>query len=85
MRPNEHPEMKEKLKINQGETLALVKSKSEGFMAETDVDEYEIVNTSGEIVGSVVYKNHTAVKGFRVTQSVIQKDVNGKTIVDIRW
>ncbi len=77
--------MKEKLKLNQGETLNLVKSRSEGFMAETDVDDYEIVNAAGEVVGSVTYTNHTAVKGFRVTQSVVQKDANGKVIVDTRW
>lgn len=77
--------MKERLKLNQGETVNHVKPRSEGFMAETDIEEYEIVNAAGEVVGSVTYKIHTAVKGFRVTHSVVQKDINGKAIVDTRW
>lgn len=77
--------MEEKLKLNQGETLKLIKSGSEGFMAETDVNEYSILNTAGEIVGSVVYTDHTAVRGFRRTQTVVQKDMHGKVIVNERW
>jgi 1,4-alpha-glucan branching enzyme len=54
-------------------------------MAETDIDTYLVVNKSGEIVGSVVHEDHTAIRGFNRTQTLIQKDAKGNIIVDEQW
>lgn len=77
--------MKEKLKLAAGEKLKHVNSRSQGFMGETDVTSYLILDASDNIVGSVEHTEHTAVKGFRVTHSVVQKDSNGNIVVQTSW
>lgn len=74
-----------KVKLNQGEELKREKSYSKGFMAEEDISEYSVLNSEGQVVGSVIHRDHTAVKGFRRTQTVRQTDSNGKVIVDEHW
>ena len=54
-------------------------------MAETDIWTYSIWDANGNKVGSVVYTDHTSIKGFSRTQSVEQRDANGKIVVDITW
>ena len=76
---------KEKLKLNDGDTLRHDNSYSKGFMSEEDVTEYTVLNALGEPVGQVVYRNHTAVRGFRTTLHVRQTDQDGKEIVDVSW
>lgn len=71
----------EKLILGEGETLKHLGSKTAGFMGETDVDKYAVVRSDGTEVGSVKVEDHTAVKGFRRTITVIQTDASGKEIV----
>ena len=77
--------MKEKLVLKEGESLKFETSSSKGFMAEEDINEYSVVDAQGNIVGKVVHRDHTAVKGFRRTQSVRQTDAEGKVVVDVGW
>ncbi|MFM0298251.1 MULTISPECIES: hypothetical protein [Paraburkholderia] len=77
--------MKEKLKLAADETLKYKSSRSHGFMGETDVTNYLILDASENIVGSVEHTEHTAVKGFRVTHSVVQKDCDGNVVVQTSW
>ena len=77
--------LKEKVKLNPGEELKLDSSRTKGFMGEEDIDEYSVVDAEGNIVGKVTYTNHMAVKGFKVTRTVLQTDSTWKVIVDERW
>lgn len=74
-----------KVILRPGETLRLDKSSSHGFMSEEDINEHSIIDAEGKIVGRVVHTDHTAVKGFRRTQTVIQTDEKGKVSVDEQW
>ncbi len=76
--------MESKLQLQPGETLHFISSKSKGSLAETDINEYEIKNQNGDVVGTVVHKDTTSRRGKR-TQEVVQKDISGDTIVDTSW
>lgn len=75
----------EKLKLQDGESLKLERRYSKGFMQETDVEEYWIVDAKDEVTGKVRYTDHTAVRGFRRTIQVVQFDRAGATVVDTVW
>jgi hypothetical protein len=68
--------------LRDGESLKHERSSTQGFMQETDVDTYSIVQADGSVVGSVTVTDHTAVRGFKRTVNVVQKDTNGKVVVD---
>lgn len=78
-------EWKHKVVLNAGESLSFVGSSMKGFMQETDVTTYDVVGIDGDKVGTVVVEDHTAVKGFRRTISVVQKDIEGRVIVQESW
>ena len=73
---------KSRVILNDGESLKHDRSSSEGFMQETDIDIYSIVQPDGTVTGSVRVTDHTAVKGFNRTVRVIQNDALGKVVVD---
>ena len=77
--------MKEKLKLNPGDELRRDSSSVKGFMGETDITNYSILDATGNIVGSVEHTEHMAVKGFRVTNSIVQKDLEGNVLVKTSW
>lgn len=72
---------KDKLILGDGETLKHLGSKTAGFMGETDIDTYTVVGSNGTEAGTVKVEDHTAVKGFRRTITVIQTDAAGNEIV----
>jgi len=76
---------RDRLILSEGQTLKHVSSREKGFMGETDVDTYDVVDVAGAVVGRVVYEKHIAVKGFRVTESVQQRDATGTVIVKTSW
>lgn len=78
-------EIKQKLKLSDGEELQLTDHEMKGSFQETDIYSYDIVGRNGEKVGTVEYRHHTAIKGFKVTQALTQKAMDGSTIVDERW
>ncbi len=75
----------DRLILPDGQTLKHVSSREKGFMGETDVDTYDVVDVAGAVVGRVVYEKHIAVKGFKVAESVEQRDATGKVIVEASW
>jgi len=77
--------MESKLKFNEGDTLKQTNHRMKGSMQETDIWTYDILNKNGETVGTIIHTDHTAIKGFGRTQTVEQKDISGKVIVDISW
>lgn len=77
--------IKEKLKLAQGESLRMDDSHSKGFMGETDVTNYSILDASGNVVGSVEHEEHTAVRGFRVTNLLTQRDLQGNIVISTNW
>jgi hypothetical protein len=78
-------DLKDKLKLNDGDTLVPESHRSKGTMAETDIYTLSIVNSQGEKVGTVIHTDHTSINGFQRTQSVEQTDISGKLIVDTCW
>jgi len=77
--------LKEKLKLNVGDTLKNIGHRSKGFLAETDICTYSIINSSGEVVGTVEYTDHSSVENYKRTQRVVQRDASGEIIVDENW
>lgn len=75
----------DRLKLNDGEHLRHESSKVSGFMGEEDIENYTVLNASGDVIGRVEYRCHTAVKGFRVTHSLIYRDQSGTTLLDEQW
>lgn len=77
--------MHEKVKLYPGETLKRESSSTKGTLGQTDIDTYSVINDQGEVIGSVVHTNTTAINGFKQTQTLVQKDTSGKVIVNIQW
>ena len=75
----------DRLKLSQGEQLKHESSKVTGFMGEEDIDQYSVLNEAGEVIGRVEYRCHTAVKGFRVSRSLVYRDLEGRILVDEKW
>ena len=76
---------KQKIILKPGESLKFIASSMKGFMQETDATTYHIVDSDGAKAGTVVVEDHTAVKGFKRTISVVQKDIEGTVIVQESW
>lgn len=76
---------REKVVLKDGEKLKHERSHSKGFMSEEDINEYVVLDSQGAVVGKVVHTDHTAVKGFRRTQTVRQTDAEGRVLVDDSW
>lgn len=78
--------MKTKIKLNDGEELKLEKTREKGSMGQTEIYYYSILNSATrEVVGTVEYTESTALKGFKQTHHVTQKDKNGTVIVEESW
>jgi hypothetical protein len=77
--------MRTKIKLNPGEELKHESSRSKGTMGQTDITTYSIINSEADVVGKVIYEDHTSLNGFGRTQHVTQKDQSGKTIVQESW
>lgn len=54
-------------------------------MAQTDIYEYSLLDSNGNVVGKVSYEDHTSLNGFRRTRSLTQRDLDGKVVVDTSW
>lgn len=78
-------DLRDRLLLQAGETIKLVKSTSKGFMQETDLMTYDVIGANGERAGSVDVEDHTAVRGFRRTVHFVQRDLQGKVLIDDSW
>jgi hypothetical protein len=76
---------RDKVKLNEGQTLKHESSRSKGSMAQEDITEYSVLDSAGQIVGRVVHNDHMALNGFGRTQSIRQTDSSGQVIVDEHW
>jgi hypothetical protein len=85
VRPQSGVQVKEKIKLNPGETIRLDRAYSEGTLGQTDVERYSIVDKAGQVVGSITYTDHTALRGFKRTQSIVQKGIHGNIISEEHW
>jgi len=78
-------EARKRIKLNEGDSIKSKGSRSKGFMAETDIYSYDIINANDEIIGTATHTSHTNVKGGKVTNIIIQQDMSGNTITEERW
>ena len=77
--------MRDKLKLADDDTLRFESSRSKGFLEETDVTDYSIIDVMGNVVGTVEYTEHTKVNGLRTVHSVVQRDAQGREVVRTQW
>lgn len=77
--------MQDRLKLGHGDTLKQVRTREVGFMGDTDITDFVILDSEGNVVGRVEFSEHVAVNGFRRTNTVVQKDAQGNTIVSESW
>lgn len=75
---------RDNLILKEGETLEHQRSWESGFMQEQDNDLWHVIGPAGK-VGEVKVEDHTSVKGFRRTVRVVQRDAEGKVIVDTSY
>lgn len=75
----------DRLNFSQGEQLRHESSKVSGFMEEEDIDHYSVLNAAGDLIGRVEHRCHTAVKGFRVTHTLVYRNVDGTVVIDEQW
>lgn len=75
-------EWREKIVLNAGEELRHESSRMKGSLQEEDIDTYSIIRPDGSNGGMVTVNDHTAIKGFKRTISVLQTGSDGKTIVE---
>lgn len=78
-------EWESKVVLQRGESLTRTGSRQTGFMQETDIDNYDVVDGDGNTNGTVEIRDHTAVRGLRRTITVIQRDSSGKIVVNEVW
>lgn len=71
--------------LGAGEELKYDGSRTSGFMEEEDITTYSIVASEGTKVGSVVVRDHTAVRGFRRTIRITQTNLNGQVLVETAY
>lgn len=73
---------KSRVILKDGESFRHDRSSTEGFMQETDIDIYSIVQLDDTVTGSIRVTDHTTVKGFKRTVRIVQLDAQGKVVVD---
>lgn len=73
---------KDKIILKIDEELKHESSRTKGFMGEEEIDTYLVVRKDGTQTGTVTVSDHTAVKGFKRTIWVLQKDATGTVLVD---
>lgn len=78
-------EILKKLVLQDGDTVVHVKSRTKGPLEETEIDTYDVLNALGERIGSVIYTEHIAIKGFARTYLIEQFDLAGKSLRNARW
>lgn len=80
------PAWKNKLKLGRGQTLRLVESGNAGNLGQRDVGHYEVVDSAGQVVGSVEFSEFTNLKPpFLSIRSLVQKDNDGKSLLETKW
>jgi len=77
---------KNKLKLEEGESLRLDNKYEKGSLGQEEVELYSVVDRQGQVTGSVQYTDHTSIKApFRNSLHLLQLEKGGNTLVDERW
>lgn len=77
--------MEEKIVLKDGEYIENNGRKYKGSQQQTEINYYNIYDSEGNLSGSIIHTDHTALNGFKQTQTVVQKDNSGNIIVDESW
>lgn len=76
---------REKLKLEDGQNIKHINHRAKGPLAETDIDEYNVMQ-GDQVIGSVTVTDHTNIKApFLRSISVIQRDESGTVVVEEYW
>lgn len=76
---------KQKLKLEEGETLRLDNKYEKGNLGQEEVELHSVIDQQGQVVGSVQYTDQTNIKApFRQSFHLVQRKA-GTTLVDERW
>ena len=59
--------------------------REKGSHGQEEIYSYDVFDASGASIGSVIYTEHVSLNGFRRSYRVVQKDENGKVLVDTWW
>ena len=77
---------KDKLKLEEGETLRFDRKYEKGSLGQEEVELYSAIDPQGQVTSSVQYIEHTSIKApFRRSFHLVQKDNSGNTLIDDRW
>lgn len=74
------PTRSEILGVVEGNTLKQTRSRTKGNLGQTDIDEYDEVTPSGEVVARHKVTNHTDIKGFQTTHMYETFDLQGNLV-----
>lgn len=79
-------EWQDRLKLRPGETLRRSGYTKSGNLDQHEVEMHDVVDAHGHTVGTVVYTEDFCIRPpFRSSHSVVQKDTEGKVVVEVRW
>ena len=78
-------DIESRLKLCEGDTLKRKGHHTKGPLDETDIFTYDVVNSAGDLIGTVEHQEHTAIKGFTVTHTLCRYDMDGNVLIDERW
>lgn len=76
---------KEKLRLSPDESLKHERSYEKGSLGQEEVSLYLIISSNGEEMGSVQFTEHIAIRGFRRSFHLVQRDKARNPIIDVRW
>jgi hypothetical protein len=76
---------REKLKLNPGESFREASSRAKGSLGQKEIDNYDVIDSAGKVVGSVTYTEETSIKApFKTSYGLVQRAASGSTLVDER-
>lgn len=76
---------KQKITLNDGETLRLESRREKGHQGQEEVELYSVLNVNGHVVGEVRYIDYTSTKApCRKSFHLVHRK-RDKTLLDERW
>lgn len=77
---------RDRLKLRPGETLRKSGGIKSGNLDQHEVEMHDVVDAHGQTVGTVVYTENFSIRPpFRSNHSLVQKDIAGQVVVQVRW
>ena len=76
----------DRLVLNPGETVRQSQGLTTGNLDQKDVEIYDVIDAQSQVTGTATYIEATLLKPpFKTSYSLVQKDIAGKVIVELRW